>query len=116
MASDMNKEEVQENMDKSNIVTYPAVFFADEADGYTVAFPDIDQAHTRGASLGASLVNATTVLGRALRNRPDQLPAATTLTELTHRYPSEFIQFVAVDLEHVPEQALPEDDDVQAVG
>ena len=98
-------------MTNPNIVTYPAVFTATEDDGYFVTFPDIDRATTSGQSLGESLVNATTVLGRALKNHRDDLPVATTLTELTHQHPTEFIQFVAVDLDHAPEQSLPEDTD-----
>ncbi|WP_239072106.1 type II toxin-antitoxin system HicB family antitoxin [Levilactobacillus brevis] len=50
-------------MTKSNIVTYPAVFHDNEVGGYTVTFPDIEDATTSGQTLGESLVNAAIVLG-----------------------------------------------------
>ena len=92
-------------MTKSNIVTYPAVFHDNEVGGYTVTFPDIEDATTSGQTLGESLVNAAIVLGQTLHD----LPSATTITELMHQYPMAFIQFVAVDLNQVIESAVPTD-------
>lgn len=74
-------------MTKANIVTYPAVFHDNEAGGYIVTFPDIEEAMTSGQTLGESLVNATTVLGQTLHHHPMVLPTATTITELMHQYP-----------------------------
>jgi len=85
-------------MKKTTIVTYPAVFVADEAEGYTVVFPDVPDVMAGGQSLGESLVNATDVLGRFLYTQQANLPSASTITELEHRYPADFIQFVAADL------------------
>lgn len=96
-------------MTKANIVTYPAVFHDNEAGGYIVTFPDIEEAKTSGQTLGESLVNATTVLGQTLHHHPMVLPTATTITELMHQYPMAFIQFVAVDLDQVIEHAVPTD-------
>ncbi|AJA80837.1 type II toxin-antitoxin system HicB family antitoxin [Levilactobacillus brevis] len=45
-------------MTKANIVTYPAVFHDNEAGGYIVTFPDIEEAMTSGQTLGESLVNS----------------------------------------------------------
>ena len=92
----VNKEE--QNMKKTTIVTYPAVFVADEAEGYTVVFPDVPDVMAGGQSLGESLVNATDALGRFLYTQQANLPGASTITELEHRYPADFIQFVAADL------------------
>lgn len=39
-------------MTKSSIVTYPAVFHDNEVGGYTVTFPDIEDATTSGQTLG----------------------------------------------------------------
>ncbi|GEA99613.1 type II toxin-antitoxin system HicB family antitoxin [Levilactobacillus brevis] len=96
-------------MTKSNIVTYPAVFHDNEVGGYTVTFPDIEDATTSGQTLGESLVNAAIVLGQTLHDQPTVLPSATTITELMHQYPMAFIQFVAVDLNQVIESAVPTD-------
>ncbi|GEO69279.1 type II toxin-antitoxin system HicB family antitoxin [Levilactobacillus acidifarinae] len=93
-------------MKKTSIVTYPAVLIADDADGYTVIFPDIADAVTGGQDLGESLVNATATLGRFLVNYHGTLPVPSTMTELTHRYPADFIQFVAVDLANVATQPV----------
>lgn len=93
-------------MSKTNIVTYPVVLAANAAEGYTAIFPDVTAATTSGDSLGESLVNATTALGHTLRNRQDDLPTASTMTELAHRYPTDFIQFVAVDLSNVVDPVL----------
>lgn len=101
-------------MIKTNIVTYPAVFVANDDDSYTVTFPDVNAATTTGQDLGESLINATTVLGRYLQDHQNSLPDATTMTQLQHQYPTDFIQFVAVDLCDVPQRALPEDADVKA--
>ncbi|ABJ64052.1 type II toxin-antitoxin system HicB family antitoxin [Levilactobacillus brevis] len=96
-------------MTKSNIVTYPAVFHDNEVGGYTVTFPDIEDATTSGQTLGESLVNAAIVLGQTLHDQPTVLPSATTITELMHQYPMAFIQFVAVDLNQVIARAVPTD-------
>ena len=100
----INEEVHEKNMTKTTIVTYPAVFLADEGDGYTVVFPDVTDAVTGGRTLGESLINAETTLGRFLVNHQTQLPKASTMTELAHRYPADFIQFVAVDLSQVTPQ------------
>lgn len=91
-------------MNNSTIVTYPAVLAANEDDGYTVIFPDIADAVTGGRSLGESLFNAEITLGRFLVNHQEALPQASTMTSLAHRYPTDFIQFVAVDLNQVKPQ------------
>ena len=69
-------------MTKTNIVTYPAVFVANDDDSYTVTFPDVNAATTTGQDLGESLINATTVLGRYLQDHQNSLPDATTMTQL----------------------------------
>lgn len=93
-------------MHKTNIVTYPAVFIAEQDDSYTVVFPDVADAVTGGQDLGESLVNATTTLGRFLVNQQADLPQASTMTQLQHRYPTDFVQLVAVDLAKVTPQSL----------
>ncbi|CAJ1225108.1 type II toxin-antitoxin system HicB family antitoxin [Levilactobacillus zymae] len=103
-------------MKKTSIVTYPAVFIADDADGYTVIFPDIADAVTGGRDLGESLVNATATLGRFLVDHQSNLPVASTMTQLTHRYPADFIQFVAVDLNNVATQPVETDVNVAPLG
>ena len=53
-------------------IRYPAIIEHQDEGGFTVSFPDIDEAITEGDSLEAALFNATDVLTLTIESRIDE--------------------------------------------
>ena len=77
---------------------YPAVFAEDE-DGYSVRFPDVDGCFTSGRSLQEALEMAEDALCLMLYDREESgeaLPAASAVTDVQTE-PGEFVSLIGCD-------------------
>ena len=76
-------------------IRYPAIIELQEEGGFTVSFPDLDEAVTEGDTMEEALFNAADVLTLTLESRMDEgmeIPVPSNLDQAYHIAPSSKVQ------------------------
>ena len=85
-------------------IRYPAIIEHQDEGGFTVSFPDIDEAITEGDSLEAALFNATDVLTLTIESRIDEgmnIPMPSSIGNAYEVAPSSKIQAALLEIYQV---------------